>query len=221
MGSTHTNQLTHREALELLPWHVNASLGESLSRLVESHVEECPACQEESAVLAGAIIALSADKPDYSSADARFQSLMGRIRAEERKQTVDREQTPSPFARLREWLRPEPQWAAAFTIGLVVGAAVLFGTLQFTEVTPVDSEYRVLSGADAGLQLTVRFTHAPSAETLERLGSQITPVHAWQAQGDVVYVIDIADDASVRDVAIVRSMLLADEAVDSVSLSAP
>ena len=223
MASTHAHQLTHREALELLPWHVNASLSESLSRLVESHVEECSACQEESAILAGAIIALSADKPDYSSADARFQSLMGRIRAEERTQpeVSEQEQAVSMLTRLQQWLQPNPQWAAAFTVGLVIGAAVLFGALQLIEEPAIDSEYRVLSGTDAALRLTVRFNNAPSAETLERLGSQIGPAHAWQAQGDVVYVIDLAGDASVQDVANVRSTLLADESVDAVSLSAP
>ncbi len=220
MGSTHTHQLTHREALELLPWHVNASLSESLARLVESHVDECPDCQEESAVLAGAMMAISADTPDYSDVDARFQSLMSRIRAEEGMRQTEPEQPASPLSRIAQWLQPAPQWAAAFAIGLVIGAAALFGALQLTEETATSSEYRVLAGNDAGLLLTVRFNGAPSAAMLERLGARIGPVHTWHAQDDFVYVIDLAEDTSVKGVSVVRSILLAEESIEAVSLSA-
>ncbi len=221
MGSTHTRQLTHRETLELLPWHVNASLGESLARLVESHVDECPECREESAVLAGAMLAISADEPDYGNADARFQSLMGRIRNEERARQAEREQAVSLLSRIAQWLQPEPQWAAAFTLGIVIGAAALFGALQLSEQATTDSEYRVLAGADAGLLLTVTFNGAPSAALLEQLGARIGPAHTWQAQGGSVYVVALAEDASVKEVSDVRSILMAEDSVEAVSLSAP
>ena len=76
MATSITNELTHDEALELLPWHVNASLNEHLSRQVAKHIDECEACQRESAILSSTMIAFNTEEPDYRDVDNRFQRLL-------------------------------------------------------------------------------------------------------------------------------------------------
>ncbi len=220
MAESIKNELSHEEALELLPWLVNASLDVGLSRQVAHHVDRCEACQQEWAILSSTILAFNKTEPDYQDVDNRFRSLMQRIRDEEERSDVH-EPTERTFgARLAEWLgfsvNPR-QWAVAFTFGLIVGGGALMTGLYWTGTQP-DDEYTVLSGDDSPLHLQVLFVEPPGPEALDELQAVHSASLRWQRISGDEYVIVFPQEASVSDVAAVRGTLLSNELVKDVSI---
>lgn len=226
MATSITNQLTHTEASELLPWHVNASLNEDLSRQVAQHVEVCGECQEEAAILSSTIMAFNTSEPDYRDVDNRFNRLMDRIHDDENAQQVAPRQTSqSSIADLiASWIGVFPiqrQWVTAFALGVIIGGSALFGTLRWTNV-PVDDRYEVLADpTPAALQLLVQFSESPSSASLAALRADIGANAELRELTELQYVIEIGDDASVRAVAEIRARLLSYESIETVKIDVP
>jgi len=216
------NELSHEEALELLPWLVNASLNEGLSRQVARHVDGCETCQQEWAILSSTILAFNTSEPDYQDVDNRFQNLMHRIRDEEKLAQDDlHDSTEQSFgARLAAWLglsRNRQQWAVAFTLGLIVGGGAIMTALNLTD-SRLDNDYTVLSGDQSTLQLQVLFVEPPGPEALDELQREHGAALRWQRISGDEYVIVFPEDASVRNLAAVRSKLLSDDSIEDVSI---
>ncbi len=222
MAKPATNELSHIEALELLPWLVNASLDERLSRQVCDHVDGCEICQQEWAILSSTTIAFNTSEPDYKDVDSRFRNLMSRIREEEMQRQHDDEDTALRRVgkRTAEWLCFSGigrQWAVAFTLGLIVGGGVLMTVSQWSD-SRFDGEYTVLAGDESALRLQVLFFEPPDPQALDRLQEEHGDALRWQRISGREYVIVFPEDASVGDVAAIRSELLSGESVQEVSI---
>lgn len=209
------NQLSHDEAFELLPWHLNATLEEPLSDLVAHHVEQCATCQEESAVLSTTIVTLNASDAPSTNLDGRFSKLLGRVRDYEQSHETAVVPDKRPLGlRFAEWLGlspPRMQWAGAFTLGLAVGIGALLATLQ----TP---EFEVHSSDPQALYLQVEFGRAPSAEILTTLEQATGETAEWQQQSDTRFLVELSDETTVKSVADIRSRLLAHDSVTAVAI---
>lgn len=222
MAESVTNELSHDEALELLPWLVNASLNERLSRQVANHVDCCEICQQESAILSSAIMAFNTSEPDYQDVDNRFQKLMHRINEDEdrQRQSARGSAEQSFGATLAEWLgisQNRRQWAVAFTFGVILGSGALM-TASYWSDSRLDNDYTVLSGHQTALRLQVEFAEPPNPVALDNLQAEHGATLRWQRLSGREYVIVFPEDASVSSVATIRNALLADDLVENVSI---
>jgi len=206
-----SNQLSHEEALELLPWHVNSSLERALSEKVARHVQHCSDCQQESAFLTSTIVAVNSDEAVTPNLDSRFSSLIERVR--EHEQSADGQSKRPIGQRVFAWLglaQPRYQWAGALALGLVVGVAAILVALQSSNVDP-DSTliYEVHSSPrSAPLHLLVEFEQAPGEDLLAELERAAGQTITWQKQTDTRYLIELPDKTTVKTVADIRSRLL-------------
>lgn len=176
MASQHSNQLTHEEAFELLPWHVNASLDELLDKQVAEHIDHCERCQQEAALLGNTIVAINSEEPGYGQVDEQFQALMQRI---EQSETNSPTINFSGFGnRVRAWLSklsiPAPTYikTAGATAGLLLLVAILFVTLRPSEPDITAGDYRVLSTIQANqlpLQLVLHLNQTVTMEQMQQL----------------------------------------------------
>lgn len=222
MAEPITHELSHTEALELLPWLVNASLNEDLSRQVSDHVDQCEICQQEWAILSSTTMAFNTGEPDYQDVDNRFQNLIRRIRDEEAQQQHGGDNAiQHRFGRtLASWFGlsgDRQQWAVAFTFGVIVGCGVLIAASYFAD-TRLDDEYTVLAGEESALHLRVLFVDPPDPASLDELQKDLGNALRWQRISGREYVIVFPEDAGVDDVAAIRSELLSGELVQEVSI---
>jgi len=218
MATQTPNQLSHDEALELLPWHINSTLEDPLSEMVAQHVERCSTCQEEAAILSNTIIALNTGDAENASLDGRFANLLGRVREfEQSKHTAGQRDGQSFGQRVAEWLdlsQRRMQWAGAFALGLAVGIGALLVTMQSTDVDPsLGTNYQTHASSSMPMRLQVQLDQAPDAELLARLEQAAGSTAQWQQQSDVRFLIELPDETTVKTVADIKSRLLA---VDSV-----
>ena len=176
MASQHTNQLTHEEALKLLPWHINASLDELLDKQVAEHIDHCERCQQESALLGNTIVAINSEEPEYGQVDEHFKILMQRIEQSETSSPVIKSSSFSN--RVRAWLNklsiPTPTYVqtAGVTAGLLVLVATLFVTLGPSESETTAGDYRVLTTIPANqppLQLLLHLNQTVTMEQMQQL----------------------------------------------------
>lgn len=212
------HQLNHEEALELLPWHINSTLEESLSELVAQHVERCSTCQEESAILSNTIIALNTSDSVSAIPDGRFANLLRRVREYERSNHPVRQLGGQTLVqRVVEWFdlsQLRVQWVGAFTLGLAVGIAALLVTMQSIEVDPTaPPKYETHASNSTPLRLRVEFDQAPGAELLAELEQAAGPTAQWQQQSDTQYLIELPDETTVKTVADVKARLLSYDSI--------
>ena len=215
-----TDKLSHEEALELLPWHVNATLDESTAGQVAEHVEQCSECQEESAVLASTVFALNTEADYGGNLDSRFSKLMTRVREHER-EIADAGESRSFMQTLTGWfgLNPAPtRWAGAFAVGALVGAIAIFTALRpaGTGTLPPDA-YEVHENAGASpLTLVVGFSSEPDAATLTDV-QHVTPDGVnWQRVSPTEYVVTFPAGSAVDAVAGAQTRLKTFDAVETV-----
>lgn len=219
-----SNQLSHDEALELLPWHINSTLEQSLSEKVADHVERCSTCREESAILSNAIIALNTDESVTANLGGRFNNVLSRVREYERSGHRTRQQTgPTIGQRLSDWLglsQTRLQWAGTFALGLAVGVATILLMMQSTDVDPKFAPaYEVLgTPGSAPFRLLVEFDQSPSANLLAELAQAAGPTVRLQQQSDTQYRIELPDNMTVKMVADIQSRLLAYDPIVAVEI---
>lgn len=215
------NHLSHEEALELLPWHINSTLDESLSELVADHVEQCRYCQEESAILSNTIVALNSSDEVSTNLEGRFSKLLNRVRSYEQAQQAP-QQSVSVAQRVADWLglrQPRLQSVGVFALGLIVGVTALLVTLQQYEVDPgAPSEY-VSHGTDPEpLRLRVLLDAMPDAKVLSELQRASGIGADWQQQSDTEFLVELSETTTVKSVAQIRTRLLAHDAVTGVTV---
>lgn len=219
---THS-QLSHEEAFELLPWHVNATLEEPLSEQVAEHLECCPTCREESAMLSNTILALNTGDAVATNVDSRFSKVLERVRHYEASNSTASPADGQSFTqRIAEWLgiaQPRMQWASAFAIGLAVGIGALFFALQAGDVgRDGQSIYETHSAGKTPMRLQVEFDQPPQASLLVELEQSVGKPASWQQQSATLFVIELPEDLTVKSVTDIRSRLLADDAIVSVTV---
>jgi len=132
---TRHDELTHDQAIELLPWLVNGSLRGDEAVPVRAHSHDCVICRRELAqleALQGAIAAETrqpAPPADMRAINARIDALLDR-----------QSRAPAMLAAVGDWF--SNPWRAAFAVQSVLLAIVLIFWLQ----PPVpDAEFRTLS----------------------------------------------------------------------------
>ena len=216
------SQLSHEQALELLPWHVNATLESALSEQVAAPLEGCPECQQESALLASVVVSVNTEAPVANNADARFARLLQRVRQyEDRTPSATPSAAPGLGERLRAWLTAptlSPRWATAFGLGLAVGLSALLFSLQPPE-SGGPAQYEVHASTEAApLRLVVEFAGPPDARLLEELERSVGRNIDWHSQAPMRYVIELPGETTVETVADLRSDLLASDAVTYVTV---
>lgn len=227
MDTQTPDKLSHDEAFELLPWHVNATLDATLSEQVAEHVDRCATCQEESALLSNTIFALNTGDTVATSLDTRFGSVLGRVRDYEHGRQAAREQHNEPLRKrvarhMAEWLgfsQSRLQWAGAFALGMAVGIGALLFTLQPGQVDPGPIPvYETHASGQMPLRLRVEFEEPPRTSALDELGRSIGQTADWHRQSDTLYLLELSDEMTIKAVADVRSRLLADESVTAVAV---
>ena len=225
MGTQHANQLTHEEALELLPWHVNSTLEKSVSDKVSQHMEHCSECRGESTLLENTMLALNTGEPAPVDVDVRFRNLLGRIRDYERQLEPTHESAgPRYLETLRGWLecrRPDTVWVAACALGVVIGASAILGAWRPATVEPPIAAYEVYSETESPLRLLIRFDETPGANTLTALRDDVGQATNWRRHTDTTFFVQLNGDTTVGAVADIRARLLSHESVISVQIEAP
>lgn len=218
-----SSQLSHEEAFELLPWHVNATLEEPLSEQVAEHLEQCPTCREESAMLSNTILAVNTGDAVAANVDARFSKVLERVRHYEASNSAAlRADSPPLIQRVAAWLgvaQPRMQWASAFTVGLAVGIGALIIATQMGDLGgDPQTIYETHSTGRAPMRLQVEFEQPPQASLLAELEQAVGKPASWRQQSATHFVIELPEDLTVKSVTDIRARLLADDAVVSVAV---
>lgn len=227
MDTQTPDKLSHDEAFELLPWHINATLDAALSEKVASHVEHCTTCREETALLSNTIFALNTGDTVATNLDARFSNVLERVRDYEHGNQAAYESQSEPVGqriaqKIGDWLgfsESRLQWAGAFVLGLAVGIGLLLTTMQAGQIEPGSVPvYETHSSGQAPLRLQVEFRQAPAPAALAGLESSIGQTANWRRQSDTLYLIELSDELTIKAVADVRSRLLSDNSVIAVTV---
>ncbi len=227
MASQHIHQLTHEEALELLPWHVNASLDDVLDKQVTEHVTHCQQCQQEAALLGNTIVATNAEEPEYGNVNERFQALMQRIeKAETDAPTLN---SASIGTRVRIWfnklLSPSPTYLrpAGAVAGLFILATVVFVTLRPSELDMTSDDYRVLTTIPANqapLQLLLHLNNAATLEQMQQLTKPLVSTLKLRKVTDNAkrYFLTLPANTQVGDVNQLLKALKADARIQRIEI---
>jgi len=135
MDNLRSDDLMHRQALEILPWYVQRQLGPEESRKMDAHLATCSACRREAAGLARMFNVHEQSIPDRAVDEKRLDALFARIDQyeAERPKVQQRRATDaaSVWTRLNEmfagWLaRPALlAGAAAAILAVFVGVPML------------------------------------------------------------------------------------------------
>jgi hypothetical protein len=175
MAQQHTDQLTHEQVRENLPWYLNGRLDAAQSRQVEVHLAACRSCKHDAAELAALLRAGEQRAlPERPVDEARLADVFSRIDAYEATR-VNHLVEPSFWQRLREqvagWLpmHPAVAFGAVAALVLVVALMPLRLSLQ-SDLT--NQEHVVLASGDAqdeALRIVLRFDAAPDRDALARL----------------------------------------------------
>ena len=201
MDTQRINQLSHEAALELLPWHVNASLDSSLQQQVSEHLEQCVHCQKEAALLANTLFAVNAEEPNYGQVDERLKGVMNRIDAFERLETTGTQE--SLLDRVANWFQSQ-----LFTLtGLRVAAGLLTvaAVVGILASLPLDNEkqvYKVVENAVdvAPLVLTVYLDESVDKSEIQGLIASTTTDFELGQQTSLRYVVTLPAKTTALDV---------------------
>jgi len=213
MRHTEQEETCAHEAMALVPWYVNGTLGLEERRAVEEHLATCALCPDELIALLKVQDVLRrelAGAPEPSA--ALWQKVRGRIAESpvvaDQTQAADvRPQGRSAWAWLSNLLGPalRPGWALA-ALGVIVIQAVLILGLATRWPLGSGSEYRTLTGPTIAerhsgprVRLRVAFSEeAPEKGIRAVLGElKATIVDGPSAAG--FYVIDVPlDGGSVQ-----------------------
>jgi hypothetical protein len=172
MDPLRSDDLKHRQALEILPWYVRRQLGPEESRQMDTHLAACPACRREAAGLTALFTAHEASIPDRPVDEKRLDALFDRIDQYEaaRPRTRQKAAPESTWRALGQsfvgWLTAKPALAAgAFAAVLAIMIAIP------TFDRPQPSTYEVLTnaGSAAALRVTLRLKAAQNPRQIEEM----------------------------------------------------
>ncbi|MBI4381332.1 MAG: zf-HC2 domain-containing protein [candidate division NC10 bacterium] len=210
MRHTEQEETCAHEAMALLPWYVNGTLGSDERRAVEDHLATCALCPDELVALLKVQSVLrreGAEAPEPSA--ALLQKVKGRIAeapavTDQSMPGARHQQDRSTWAWLAHVVHPalRPGWALAALVLLTVQTAVIVGLVARGPSGGIP-EYRTLtgppiSGQPSGprVRLRVAFVEqAPERSIRAALGElHATIVDGPSAAG--FYVIDVPLDGS-------------------------
>jgi hypothetical protein len=175
MAQQHTDQLTHEQVRENLPWYLNGRLDAAQSRQVEAHLAACKNCQHDAGELAALLRAgEQRAMPERPVDEARLADVFSRIDAYEATRVNYLVQQPF-WQRLREqvagWLPMNPALAFGAVAALVLVVALLPMRLSLqSDLT--NQQHEVLASGDTqdeALRIVLRFDAAPDRDALTRL----------------------------------------------------
>ena len=194
-----------------------------MSEQVARHVEECAACQEETAILSNTVLALNTGTDTVANLDARFSRVLTRVRDFERDQQAAQQNDARSFAtRIGEWFGfsspARLQWAGAFTIGLAVGIGALLVALPSGNDPQLPQIYETHSTASTATRLQIDFVSPPEETVLADLGQALGEAAVWRQQSDTRYLVELPDDLTVGAVMDIRKQLLGNDSVVAVDL---
>jgi hypothetical protein len=188
MDTLRSDDLKHRQALEILPWYVRRQLGPEESRKMDAHLATCSACRREAAGLARMFNVQEQSIPDRAVDEKRLDALFARIEQYEAERPKARQRqaaAPSVWSRLSEmltgWL-PKPALlagAAAAILAVIVAVPMLD--------RPASGEYEVLKGDwEPAFSVTFHLKTGQDAAQFEKM------IDAARASGKLVgkYSID-------------------------------
>ena len=161
MDNLRTDDLMHRQALEILPWYVRRQLGPEESRKMDAHLAACPACRREAAGLTRLFTVQEQSIPDRPVDEKRLDALFARIDAFEAEQPRSRQRTPERPARslmetLMGWLTAKPVLVGAGALAVAFAVMLSFPVAKLEQKT---GEYGVLSnGASKEVKDPFRMT---------------------------------------------------------------
>ncbi len=221
MDTKHTNQLDHEAAMELLPWHVNASLSDELNQQVQAHVEACEECRTEKAFLANATFAANADEPPYGQADEQFKGLMNRIDAEERTGDQINVTTRPRWVELLSGLIPVSSWARVTAVAAMVVVGVTAGLVtQQTLKEEVNWNYKVLAGVKEPLILSVQLNTEVEESFIRGLVSSTVDRFDVEKKSARRFLVYLPQDTVAGDITAVLKVLTAHEKIQRVEIVA-
>ena len=212
MRHTEQEETCAREAMALLPWYVNGTLGVEERRAVEDHLATCALCPDELVALLKVQDVLRRDlagAPEPSA--ALWQKVRGRIAeppvVADQTQAADvRPPGRSAWAWLSNLLGPalRPGWALAALILIAAQAAIIVGLVTRGPWWG-GGEYRTLTGptiAERHSGPRVRLRVAFSEEAPEKaIRAVLGELHAMIVDGPSAagfYVIDVPLDGGLK-----------------------
>ena len=194
----------HDTVMALLPWHASHAVSEEERVIVESHLEDCPACRTELALLRE----VSAATRDYADEIPPVPDMLPRTLAAIDTYEQSRQRAPLPW--LTEllqsiWNPSAPMARVAFAVQF--GLILVFASLWLSS-PPTQLDYTTLSGPDSaaqGARLTIVFTPETTEGILRQtvLDFNASIVSGPSALG--VYVVALSldpEDAEAVDRAI-------------------
>jgi hypothetical protein len=153
MRHTEQEEKCAHEAMALLPWYVNGTLGVEERRAVEDHLSTCALCPDELVALLKVQSALRrelADAPEPSA--ALWQNVKGRMAAppaaaDRSTATAASRQGRTAWAWISDLLSPalRPGWALAVLLFMSVQAVLIVGLLMKGPLQ-TGPEYHTLTG---------------------------------------------------------------------------
>jgi len=167
MNRTVDNTFEHLEISAIIPWYVNASIGDGERQRVDAHLRACAACRGELQLQRQIYEAMTADPGvEYmpTSSLKRLQARLDGIEATPagaRERAVDR-----PDRRSLPW-----QWSMAASIAVIAVALSILATGVWTHFrvrAPAPDYYTVTSPAPRAPHEAIRAVFAPTT-TLTQL----------------------------------------------------
>lgn len=197
MTNTHALELSHNEALQLLPWHVQGSLATDEAAQVSAHLDDCDECRREAQELRGVF---SVAQPAGCDVDEqRLDALFERIDEHEAAHGIGNDATTQSLAdRLQRHLSAwwSPRWA--LPIGGVAAAALALVLWLPQPVSPT-GDYEVHSGAETtSPTLRITFNAPPQPNGTDLFGQHALIVNATP-ESSTQYVVRVRPDLSVAD----------------------
>ena len=221
MDTKHKNQLDHDEAMELLPWHVNASLDDELEQQVQAHVDASEELRTEKAFLANATFAANADEPPYGQADESFKRLMNRIDAEERQEALASDTPKTSWRERLSALIPMSGWAKATAVAAMVIVGITAGLVSQQMVqNESEGQFRVLAGVKEPLILSVQLKKEVDKAFVEGLVSSTVERFDVEKTSARRFLVYLPQDTVASDISAVLKVLTANENIQRVEIVA-
>jgi len=219
MSDDRVSSFEHHRAHALLPWWVNGTLDADDHRVVERHLAECTACQQESALLRRVDQSIRQEPVPAGDVEAALGRVLERIDHDSRN-----EHTTSPDAGVPVRARHLAWLSVAAVALLAFGTVTMFR--QAPDAPTGDGDYTVLASPVAStnaLQLEVRFSDQRSADggvaQLQSEFEQPEAITGWERVAALTYRFALADSVSPASVSHVLERLSRSEAVIEASLA--
>jgi anti-sigma factor RsiW len=160
------NMLEHREVSSLIPWYVNARIGDGERQRVEAHLRTCAECRGELLQQRQVQEAMTADPGVEYMPTASLKRLQSRLDELEAAPSTTHEPSVERTAR-----RSNPRrWSMAASIAVMAAAASILAAALWThfQIRALPSDYyTVTAPAPRAPQEVIRAVFAPATTLVE------------------------------------------------------